>query len=460
MPKHLLEVGWEEWIALPELNIFAIRAKVDTGAKTSSLHAFMVEKIYENGVEKIKFGLHPIPDRPEIELYCKAHLIDEREVTSSNGQTELRYVIRTTAQFGRKKWPIEITLTNRETMAYRMLLGRSALQERVLVVPEASCLLGELSPDMYKENITQRPRRALRICILSREPNCYSTQRLASAAEARGHQVDVINTTRCYVHVSGNEQNIHYQGEILNKYDAVIPRIGASITFYGLSILRQFESLGTYCVNPSSAIGYSRDKLFAHQLLARGQIDMPVTAFAHYSGDTNDIIKIVRGAPLIIKLLEGTQGRGVILAETGKAANAVIQAFRGLRANFIVQEYIKESAGRDIRCIVIGTRVVAAMERRGVEGEFRSNVHQGGTTHTIRITPQERKMAVKATRILGLKFAGVDLLRSSKGPKIIEVNSSPGLEGIETVTGRDIAALLAEFIEQHARPVFNKKISG
>lgn len=456
--KDVIRIGWEEWVALPDLKLPAIKAKVDTGAKTSALHAFMVEKFEDNGVEKVRFGIHPIPERPEIEVYCIAHLVEERKITSSNQQTELRYVIRTTAKFGKHAWPIEITLTNREEMSSRMLIGRSAMVGRLVVIPEASCLLGELSPDLYEAVEKNEKDKSLHICILSREPNCYSTQRLASAAEGRGHRVTILNTTKLYVDISASRESIHYKGKTLPPFDAVIPRIGASITEYGLAIIREFESFGTYVLNSSYGIAHSRDKLLAHQLLARGKVPMPTTAFGRSMDDTKDIIKIVNGAPLILKLLKGTQGESVILAETNKAAKAVIQAFRSLKVDFIVQEYIKESSGSDIRVLVLGNKVIASMERRAEEGEFRSNIHQGGTAHRIKLTPEEKKTAIKAVRILGLKFAGVDILRTSRGPEVIEANSSPGLEGIEGLTKRDIAGKVIEFIEENARPRLHRVI--
>lgn len=455
------EVGFEEWVALPELGIPAIKAKIDTGATTSSIHAFKVEKFKDEGILKVRFGVHPIPEHPEIAVECVAHLIDEREITSSNGLTELRYVIRTIASFGDESWPIEIGLTNREDRNYRMLIGRNTMKNRLIVVPEASCLLGALSLDLYREEQqSKKTTKSLRICILSREPKSYSTSRIASAAEARGHKVDILNTTKCYVDIGSDKQAIHYQGKILEPYDVVIPRIGASITSYGLAILRQFESLGINCLNSSNGIAHSRDKLLAHQLLTRGRIPMPITAFGRSPGDTKDIINIVKGAPLIVKLLQGSQGESVVLAETNKAAQAVIQAFRGLGAEFIVQEYVKESAGCDIRCLVLGNKVIGAMERRSLEGDFRSNIHQGGQGFSVQITAEERKLAIRASRILGLQFSGVDMLRSNSGSKVIEVNSSPGLEGIEGVTQRDIAGQLIAYIEEHARPSLVRRIVG
>ncbi|MBS0290461.1 MAG: 30S ribosomal protein S6--L-glutamate ligase [Proteobacteria bacterium] len=454
----LLEIGWEEWIALPELKLPAIRAKVDTGAKTSALHAFMVEKVLENGDLKVRFGIHPIPQRPEIEVYCKAHLVDEREIISSNGQAELRYVIRTLAQFGKKKWPIEITLTDRETMAYRMLIGRSAMEGKLLVVPEKSFMLGALSPSVYDNIAPRRHKKTLKICILSSSRQSYTKDRIISVAEARGHHIEVINATRCYVDISSNKPTIHYQGKILHRFDTIIPRIGPSVMFYGVAILRQFEALGMFCLNSSAAITHSRDRLFSHQLLGRAGISMPITAFAHYPGDTKDMIKIVGGAPLVIKLLDGPQGKGVVLAETNKAAETVIQAFRGLKANFIAQAYIKESVKKDIHCIILGNKVLSAIEKIHHENDLSS--HNTNHGKTVKLTVVEKKLAVRAARVLGLKFAAVNLLRTKEGPRVIDVNSSPGLNTFESVTGDDIACSVIEYIEAHARPRLPKRIIG
>jgi ribosomal protein S6--L-glutamate ligase len=262
----------------------------------------------------------------------------------------------------------------------------------------------------------------------------------------------VIDTTRCYMAINMLAPEVHYDGKRLPRYDAVIPRIGASITPYGTSVIRQFETIGTYCVNGSAGITASRDKLHAHQVLARHRIGMPTTAFAASPKDTNNLIGLVGGAPMIVKLLESTQGKGVVLAETKKAAESVISAFRGLKANFLVQHFVKEAAGEDIRCLVIGGKVVASIKRTGAEGDFRSNLHQGGTARATRITKAERDTALRAARAFGLNMAGVDLLRSDDGPKVLEVNSSPGLEGIETATGKDIVSRLFDEIEQHVRP--------
>ena len=253
------------------------------------------------------------------------------------------------------------------------------------------------------------------------------------------------------MNIVSHKPSIHYRGEELTKFDAVIPRIGASVTFYGTAVLRQFEMMGVYPLNESVSISRSRDKLRALQLLSRKGIGMPVTGFARKPDDVKDLIKKVGGAPLIIKLLEGTQGIGVVLAETQKAAESVIEGFMGLKANILIQEYIKESHGADIRCLVVDGKVVASMKRQALSGEFRSNLHRGGTASLIKITPEERSTALRAAKIMGLNVAGVDLLRSNHGPLIMEVNSSPGLEGIETATGKDIAGLIIEFLEKSAK---------
>jgi len=292
----------------------------------------------------------------------------------------------------------------------------------------------------------------MKIGILSRKASIYSTNSLVEAAKKRGHTVSVIDPLLCYMDITSHHPAIHYKGKKLEGFDAIIPRIGASITFYGTAVVRQFEMMGVYCVNESVAISRSRDKLRSLQLLARKGIGLPVTGFAHSTKFTDDLISMVGGAPLVVKMIEGTQGIGVVLAETQKAAQSVIQAFRSLEANILVQEFIKESSGSDIRCWVIGSKIVAAMKRQGPEGEFRSNLHRGGQAKRVKITPEERSTAVRAASIMGLRVAGVDLLRSNHGPVVMEVNSSPGLKGIETITGIDVAGMVISYIEKNAGP--------
>ncbi len=288
--------------------------------------------------------------------------------------------------------------------------------------------------------------------MLARNAELYSHKRIVEAAVARGHIIDVIDTVQCYVNITSLRPEIRYKEELLKGYDAVIPRIGASITFYGLAILRQFEMMGVYPVNESVAIGRSRDKLRSLQLLARKGIGLPVTGFANSAKFADDVIKVAGGAPVVIKLLSGTQGIGVVLGETHNSAKSVIEAFGGVKVNILVQEFIKEAEGEDIRCFVIDGKVVASMRRKGADGDFRSNLHRGGSAEMIRITPEERSTAVRSAKILGLNVCGVDLLRSNHGPVVMEVNSSPGLEGIEKSSNIDIASKIIEFIEKNAKP--------
>ncbi|MEY8710881.1 ribosomal protein S6 modification protein [Mangrovibacter phragmitis] len=300
----------------------------------------------------------------------------------------------------------------------------------------------------------------MKIAILSRDGTLYSCKRLKQAALNRGHFVDIIDPLSCYMNINPASSSVHYKGRQLPHYDAVIPRIGSAITFYGTAVLRQFEMLGSYPLNESVAITRARDKLRSMQLLARQGIDLPMTGIAHSPDDTHDLIEMVGGAPLVVKLVEGTQGIGVVLAETRQAAESVIDAFRGLNAHILVQEFIKEAQGRDVRCLVVGGRVVAAIERQAKDGDFRSNLHRGGTAVVASITPQEREVAIRAASTMGLDVAGVDILRATRGPLVMEVNASPGLEGIEKTTGIDIAAQIISWVENQARPGFCLKMGG
>lgn len=292
----------------------------------------------------------------------------------------------------------------------------------------------------------------MNIAILSRNNHLYPTRRLKEAGEARGHVVDVIDTLHCYMDITSNHPAVRLRGKELPAYDAIIPRIGASISFYGTAVVRQFEMTGSYSINESVAISRSRDKLRSMQLLSRKGIDLPRTGFANTPHDVPDLIKNVGGAPCVIKLLEGTQGIGVVLAETTKTAEAIVEAFMGLNADILIEEFIKEACGADIRCVVVGNKVVAAMKRQGAEGEFRSNLHRGGTAVIVKLSKEERATAIAAANIMGLNMCGVDILRSSRGPLVMEINSSPGLEGIELATSKDVAGMVFDFIEKDARP--------
>lgn len=288
----------------------------------------------------------------------------------------------------------------------------------------------------------------MKIVVLSRKPNLYSTKRLIEAAHARNHEADVIDTLRCYMNITSSQPTIHYKGKELDHYDAVIPRIGASITFYGAAVLRQFEARGLFCLNDSVGITRARDKLRSLQILSKKGVGLPITGFAHSLDEIQDLIKMVGGPPIVIKFLEGTQGIGVILCETAKAARSVLEAFMGLKVNIMVQEYIKDSEGVDIRCFVVGGKVIASIKRQAQSPEeFRSNLHRGGKAIPSDITEEEKKMAITATNVMGLNIAGVDIIRSSRGPLIMEVNASPGLEGIEKATGINIADEIIKYIE-------------
>jgi ribosomal protein S6--L-glutamate ligase len=292
----------------------------------------------------------------------------------------------------------------------------------------------------------------MKIALLTRNPKLYSHQRIIEAARKRGHEIVPIDYLRCYMNITSKKPELRYLGEKLTGFDAVIPRIAASHTFYGLAVLRQFEMMGVYPLNESVAIGRSRDKLRSLQILARDGVGLPVTAFANDTSRTNDVLEIVGGAPVVVKLLEGTQGIGVVLGETPKSAKSVIDAFHGAHIAILVQEFIKEAEGKDIRALVIGGKVVATMERSGSEGDFRSNLHRGGSAAQVVLSKAERATAIKAAKSMGLNVAGVDMLRSNRGPAVMEVNSSPGLEGIENTSGVDVAAAIIAFLEINAKP--------
>ena len=454
-PSPVFRLGWEEWVSFKDLGLPAIKAKVDTGARTSALHAVRIEPFGSEAKPQVRFIMHPDPEDPTVEVVCSARVVDRRNVTSSNGLAELRYVINTPITVGERTWHVEVSLTNRETMGYRMLLGRSALQEDMSVRPAESFLQPALDFTVYKKRRkTAVKRRPLRIGILTQSPNNYSNTRMTEAAEARGHTIETIYTSRCYMAINAHKPEVHYDGKALPRYDAIIPRIGASLTFYGMAVVRQFEAMGVYVLNRADSIGKSRDKLLAHQLLGQHGLGMPATAFAKSSRDNKGILDLVGGSPVVVKLLESTQGRGVVLAETRKAASAIIDAFQGLNAHFLVQEFVKEAGGSDIRCFVVNGKVVGAMMRTAAAGDFRSNVHQGGTVKKVKLSREERRTAIRAARILKLDVAGVDVLRTQAGPKILEVNSSPGLEGIERATEKDIAGAIIECIEEKVPTIY------
>ena len=452
MLQNKIILGSEEWCSFPELGIPTIKARVDSGAKTSALHAINIAPFKKEGQNWVKFDINPIQNNVKTVIHCEAPLVDKRIVKSSSGFREERYVIQTNLEIGNSNWHIEMTLTNRDSMGFRMLLGREAMSGRVLVDPEQQYLLGQPTSDSLKEvyKNSEKASSGLRIGLLASNPDLYSNKRIMEAGEMRGHEMHFLNIKECYMKLDAKTPEIHYRGGlILNQFDAVIPRIRPSITFYGCALTRQFEALNVYCLNSSTAITQSRDKLFSLQLLLQSGIDIPTTGFANSPLDTDDLIKMVGGSPLIVKLLEGTQGKGVVLAETKKAAESVINAFKSLNANILVQEFIKEANGKDLRLFVVDGKVVATIQREAMPGEFRANIHLGGTASVIKPTSEEKKIAIRAAKAMDLKVAGVDIIRSSKGPLLLEVNSSPGLEGIEGATNKDIAGEMIRAIEKN-----------
>ena len=440
-------VGWEEWVSLPELNLPALVVKTDTGADLSALHAFNIQTFGKEDNLMVRFGINPIDNDERFSIFCSARVIDQKNITSSNGISELRYVIETEIIIGDVKKKIPVTLTNRENMKYKMIIGRSAL-DGFKISADKSFLQTTLNYDLYKKVKNYNHRRALRIGILSLEPDNYSNLKIIAAAENNGHHCEILNTKRCYLNIESDNPEVHYDGSVLPHYDVIIPRIGPSITKYGMAVVRQFEAMGTFCLNSSASIGTSRDKLAAHQALAFNRISMPDTAFANSPRDTQNIIDLTSGGPLVVKLLESSQGRGVVLAETKKAASSVISAFQKLNAAFIVQDFVKGANGSDIRLFVISGKVVASMMRSASDDDFRSNLHAGGKASKVKITQEERKIAKEATKAMGLNIAGVDILRSTNGPKVLEVNSSPGLQGIETINNINVASLIIDYIEK------------
>ncbi|SMC36098.1 30S ribosomal protein S6--L-glutamate ligase [Cellulophaga tyrosinoxydans] len=448
--EELTVIGSEEWCVFETLGIPAIKARVDSGAKTSSIQATNMKVFVRGAKEWVKFEVNPIQDNRSIAIECEAKLVDRRTVKSSSGISEERYVIKAPVTLGNQTFEIELTLANRDTMEFRMLLGREALNNRYIVNPAKNYIVQDFSTIEItgKYSTHFKEKTGLKIAILASNPELYSNKRLMEAGEARGHEMVFLNVEHAYMKLDANSPEIRYRGgNILNEFDAIIPRIKPAVTFYGCALIRQFDNLGVYCLNSAEAITQSRDKLFASQLFSKNDIHIPITGFAKSPMDTKDLIRMVNGAPLIIKLLESTQGKGVVLAETNKAAESVINAFKSVQTNILVQEFIKEANGQDIRCFVVNGKVIASMQRQAEKGEFRANLHQGGKASVIKITQEEKKLALKAAKVLNLAVAGVDIIRSNKGPLLLEVNSSPGLEGIENATGKDIANSMIMAIE-------------
>ncbi len=450
-------VGWEEWLSLPGLGLPALKAKTDTGARTSALHAFSIQPFGSAKKPFVRFGVHPIPNNPDVEVFCSAPVVDIREVTSSNGHKELRYVIETPVMIGNRTWTIKITLTNRENMAYRMLLGRSAL-EQITVHSTESFLQPQLSYELYgKHSKKKTVKRALRIAILTEDDHDYSNKRLVDEAELNNHVVELINTRRCYLNIQSNNPEVHYDGKPLPFYDAIIPRIDPAITFYGMAVVRQFEAMGTYCLNNANSIGVSNDELAAHQILARFRIPMPTTAFADSPKDTKSLLNIIGGSPTVLKLLPSSHEQDIVIAQTKKAAEDAANAFQSLDAYFIVQECIKDSDGVNIKCFVVGKRVVGAIMKIPRTNDKETRLRAKRKLKKAILTPEEKLIAIKSVKALGLTAAIVNFIRTEKGSKVLDVKSTPDFEDIDKFAKKNIAQKIINYIEKNARPAGRTK---
>lgn len=446
-------VGSEEWCALPALGIPAIKARVDSGARTSSLHAFNVQPFRRGNTRWVSFEVHPLQKNRRTIIRCEAEVVDQRVVKSSSGVGEKRYVIRTTLEHNGKSWDIELTLGNRDSMGYRMLLGREAMKGRILVDPATGFIGGKLSAAgirrLYQEHT--RDISGLRIGVLGSRADQPCNQRLLEAGEERGHRIHFHDIRHCYIKLDAETPEIYYRGgRLLNDLDAVIPRITPELTFYGCALLRHIEHLDIHSLNAADAMARSRDRLQTLQLLQKNGLDIPVTGFADSPVETDELIEMVGGPPLLVKILEGGQRRGSVMAESRGAVESLVSAFKALRINLLVQEYVREAEGKDLRLLVVNNRLVATMQRQGQPGTLNhagsgEDAPQSGPATA---TAQERRMAIKAARISGLRVAGITMLRSRRGPLIIGVEPAPLLSEFEDVTGKDIAGGLISSIER------------
>lgn len=450
--KPKIAVGWEEWIGMPDIGLPAILAKVDTGARTSALHSFAFEEIEIDGVTHIHFGVQPTADDPKLHVWCNAPLIDYREVISSNGMAEMRPFVQVELHLAGQSWPIELSLTNRETMNYRMLLGRTAMEGRIVVDPFGACINGVPEGDFYGHHLEESASKELSIGILTCAPNAYSTQRLVEAIEQKGHSVDLIDIARCTLQVDAQNPGLFLRGEPLPRFDAIIPRIGAPITQHGLAVVRQCELLGSYVLNGASSIAAARDKLWSYQFLAKAGIEVPSTFSAFNGRDGRAMVHKVGDGPYVLKTRKSERGRGVLLAPDRNTAKSLLDAFDDLDEKLLVQPFLQAENNSDLRIMVLGKKVIAAAQRTAKAGDFRANYHQGGKAKKVKISKLERQMALRAAKALGLRFAGVDLMRTEVGPVVIEVNASPGLEGIESATGLDLSGRVIDYVVEYARP--------
>jgi ribosomal protein S6--L-glutamate ligase len=458
--KPVETIGALEQVAFPELKINDVSARIDTGARTSAIWASNI-RVRNNKLQYVLFGEgSPLYTGKVI----KASEFARITVTPSNGLSEERYVVKLLVMLKGRRIRASFTLADRSSQTYPILLGRNVLKKRFIIdissdsqtskddMEVAAKITESFAATKALLSKSHRPEgRRLRIAILSKGSLNYTTKRLREVAESRGHEVVVVNYAKCYMTMERNKPVVYYKGEILEHFDVIIPRIAQSYTKYGTAVVRQFEMQGSFTTASSIAINRSRDKLRSYQILARQDVGIPKTVFARETANLDEVVELVGGAPCIIKVARGTHGNGVVLAETRKAAKAVMQAFYVEGVNFMVQEFVAESAGTDIRVLVVGGRVVASIERQSLDDDFRSNTHQGGTGKAVKLTPEEEKTAIKAAKAMGLPVCGVDMMRSKDGPKVLEVNSSASIKTPELVTKRDVATKIIEYIERNAK---------
>jgi|JI10StandDraft_1071094.scaffolds.fasta_scaffold92424_3 ribosomal protein S6--L-glutamate ligase len=468
MATEKITIGPSELLSFPEIELEAVPARVDTGARTSTIWASNIQE--QEGT--LSYTLFDSTNDLHTGRIITTDHFTKLVVTPSNGIAEERYVVKLLVVFAGKRIRASFTLANRSTQSYPVLVGRNVLRGKFIVDVSRKELFddetdkakelekGFMQAQLAKAAKQSHPHSSLHIAILSKGAANYTTKRLKEVAMARGHDVRVVNYAKCYMTMEKGKPVVYYNGKELPKFDVVIPRIAQSYTKYGTAVVRQFEMQGIYSTASSIAINRSRDKLRAMQILARQDVGIPKTVFARESANLEEIVDLAGGAPVIIKVARGTHGNGVVLAETKKAAKAVMQAFYVEGVNFVVQEFVKESAGTDIRVLVVGNRVVASIIRQSLDDDFRSNTHQGGVGKKVKLTDEEEKTAIRAARALSLPICGVDMMRSDDGPKVLEVNSSASIKTPELITGRDVATKIIEYVERNAKAKHKKDKVG
>jgi len=436
-------LGSEEWCSLPNLNIPAIKAHFNINAAYSSLSAINIQTNYRDGETWVKFTVHPLQHNFSTKLHCEAKVIAEEKVNGIK-----YYIIETTITINGNSQTIKVSLVKQSSSDFKLTLNKSIL-EGTLLDPNRACLLGKKTPteikSLYKNHTTYKT--SLKIAILATNAQLYSAKRLVSVAQERGHSIEFLNIEHCHFEMNSGSSQIYHLNQPVDHFDAIIPRIRPSLTFLGCAVTRQFENLGVFTLNNATSITNSRDKLTALQIMERDGLPIPTSAFSQASFNNHQVMNAVGGAPLILKLISGTQGQGVVLADSAKSAESIMESFRSLNTPFIAQRFIKESNGRDIRAFVIDGKVVAAMERIAAPGEFRANVHKGAHVRRITLSEGDRELSIAAAKAFNLHVAGVDLIQSDSGAMLLEVNSSPGLEGIEEASGKDVAKAMIKAIE-------------